>query len=68
MLEAVRLEDGRLAYSIAEFAGAVGLSTQTIRNLVHDNYLTVVYPTPSRSKALITREEGLRWLRSLPQG
>lgn len=68
MLEAVKLEDGRLAYSIAEFAAAVGLSTQMIRNLVRDNYLTVVYPTPSRSKALITREEGLRWLRSLPQG
>lgn len=68
MLEAVRLDDGRLAYSIAEFAAAVGLSTQTVRNLVHGHHLTVVYPTPSRSKALITREEGLRWLGSLPQG
>jgi hypothetical protein len=68
MLDAVQLEDGRLAYSIAEFAAAVGLSSQTIRNLVRDNYLTVVYPTASRSKALITREEGLRWLASLPEG
>jgi len=68
MLDAVRLDDGRLAFSIAGFAAAVGLSTQTIRNLVRAHYLTVVYPTPSRSKALITRDEGLRWLASLPQG
>jgi len=68
MLDAVRLDDARLAYSIAGFAAAVGLSTQTIRNLVRDHYLTVVYPTPSRSKALITRDEGLRWLASLSQG
>jgi len=46
----------------------VGLSAQTIRNLVQHGDLTVVYPTASQSKALITREEGLRWLASLPQG
>ena len=68
MFDPGKADDGRWAYSIAEFAGLVGLSAQTIRNLVQHGDLTVVYPTASQSKALITREEGLRWLASLPQG
>lgn len=51
-----------------KISGLVGLSAQTIRNLVQRGDLTVAYPTVSQSKALITREEGLRRLASLAQG
>jgi hypothetical protein len=67
MLDTSRLDERRLAYSISEFAAAVGLSPQTIRNLGRDGDLTILYPTASRSKAIILREEGLRWLHSLPR-
>lgn len=57
----------RLAYSIPNFCLAVDLSPDTIYKAIHRNELIVSYPTPARRKPIITREEGERWLRSLPE-
>lgn len=53
----------KLAYSLPNFAKAVDVSLQHIRNEIEGGYLV---PSYTRSKPLITREEGERWLRSLP--
>ena len=53
----------RAAYSVAEWAKACGRGETLIRNHIHQGTLVPQYPD---SKALITLEEGLRWLRSLP--
>lgn len=61
--EVVLATDDRLAYSVAAFANAIGASEATVRRAIYDNYLI---PSYLGSKPLIMREEGLRWLRSLP--
>ena len=53
----------RTSYTVAEWARACGLGETTIRDHIKGGYLIPQYPN---SKAIITLEEGLRWLRSLP--
>ncbi len=53
----------KLAYSIPNFAKAVDLSVEGVRQHIRDGNLV---PSYSKSKPLIMREEGERWLRSLP--
>lgn len=53
----------KLAYSIPNFAQAVDLSIQQVRNHIAAGELV---PSYSGAKPLIMREEGERWLRSLP--
>jgi len=53
----------KLAYSIPNFAKAVDLSVQSVRNLIEAGDLV---PSYANSKPLITRAEGERWLDSLP--
>ena len=55
--------DDRLAYSLPSFAKAVDLSVESIRQQIAKSYLV---PSYLNSKPLIMREEGIRWLRSLP--
>lgn len=57
----VQLE--RLAYSIPSFAAACDLSVDTIRKHIADGNLVVGY---SGTKPIIEREEGIRFLRALP--
>ncbi|WIE69215.1 hypothetical protein [Curtobacterium sp. MCLR17_054] len=57
----------RLAYSIPNFANAVDLSVDTIRKAIDNGDLIPSYPTKAGRKPIIMQEEGLRWLRSLPQ-
>lgn len=52
------------AYSVKEFAEAVGLGETTIRDHINDGNLVSKWPT--KTKQIITLEEGLRWLRTLP--
>lgn len=54
----------QLAYSIPNFAKAVDLSVTTVREAIRRSELIPSYP--AKMKPLITREEGIRWLRSLP--
>ncbi|TCU86487.1 hypothetical protein EDF48_102148 [Curtobacterium sp. PhB191] len=54
----------QLAYSIPSFAKAVDLSETTIREAIKRSELVPSYP--AKMKPIITREEGHRWLRSLP--
>ena len=56
----------RLAYSLQAFADAVCLSITTVRHAVAAGELVASLPTAAGKKPIITREEGLRWLRSLP--
>lgn len=56
----------RLAYSLHAFADAVCLSITTIRHAVAAGELVASLPTAAGKKPIITREEGLRWLKSLP--
>lgn len=53
----------KLAYSIPNFAKAVDLSETTIRGAIRRSELIPCYP--AKMKPIITREEGIRWLRSL---
>ncbi|WP_058629193.1 hypothetical protein [Microbacterium testaceum] len=53
----------RIAYSLDSFAEAVDLSKEAIRQEIKANRLT---PSFFGGKPLIMREEGERWLRSLP--
>lgn len=53
----------QLAYSIPNFAKAVDLSVSAIYEAIKANELVPAYPN---RKPLITREEGVRWLQSLP--
>lgn len=53
----------QLAYSLPSFAKAVDLSVDKIRQHIDRGELLPAYVD---SKPLITREEGLRWLRSRP--
>lgn len=53
----------KLAYSIPNFAKAVDLSIEAVRQQIRAGDLVPSYPN---SKPLITKEEGERWLRSLP--
>jgi hypothetical protein len=56
----------KLAYSIPNFAEAVDLSVTTIRLAIAQGELKVGYPTKSARKPVIEKDEGVRWLRSLP--
>lgn len=56
----------KLAYSLQNFAQAVDLSDEAIRQAIEDGELVPSYAGRKKSKPLIMREEGLRWLRSLP--
>lgn len=53
----------KLAYSIPNFAKAVDLSVEAVRQQIRDGALVPSYPN---SKPLISRAEGERWLKSLP--
>lgn len=53
----------QLAYTPANFARAVDLSYEFIRQEMRDGNLV---PSYAKSKKLISRDEGLRWLKSLP--
>lgn len=53
----------RPSYTVAEWAEACGIGETTIREHEKDGKLTFSYPN---TKAIITLEEGLRWLRTLP--
>jgi hypothetical protein len=53
----------KLAYSIPNFAKAVDLSETTVKLAITRGELIPSYP--AKMKPIITREEGLRWLRSL---
>lgn len=53
----------RPAYTLNEWAEACGLGRTTIREHIDANNLVPSYPN---SKPIITLEEGLRWLRTLP--
>lgn len=57
----VQLE--KLAYSIPNFAKAVDMSVESVRQQIAAGNLVPSYPN---SKPLITRAEGERWLKSLP--
>lgn len=54
----------RPAYSVAEFAKAVGLSETVIRDHIAAGDLVTVWPT--KTKQIVRLEDGLRWLASLP--
>jgi len=54
----------RPAYSVAEFASAVGLSETVIRDHINAGDLVTVWPT--KTKQIVRLEDGLRWLESLP--
>lgn len=59
------MEDkGQLAYSIDHFAAVCDLSDWTIREAIRRGELVPKFP--GKKKALILREEGERWLQSLP--
>lgn len=53
----------KLAYSIPNFAAAVDLSVEKVRQHIARGELFATYVD---SKPLIMREEGERWLRSRP--
>lgn len=53
----------KLAYSIPNFATAVDLSVEKVREHIRRGELVVSYVD---SKPLIMREEGERWLRARP--
>ena len=53
----------KLAYSIPNFAKAVDLSIEKVRQHIERGELV---PSYVDSKPLIRRDEGLRWLHSLP--
>jgi hypothetical protein len=53
----------KLAYSIPNFAAAVDLSIEKIRQHINRGELV---PSYVDSKPLIMREEGERWLRARP--
>lgn len=53
----------RPSYTVVEWAEACGIGETTIREHERAGNLTFSYPN---SKAIITLEEGMRWLRSLP--
>ncbi len=53
----------KLAYSLGDFAAAVSMSGEFIRQQIVAGKLT---PSYAGSKPLIRKEEGERWLRSLP--
>lgn len=61
MNEPLKLE--KLAYSLDEFAEVVSLSKMQLRRHIERNELVPKY---SGTKPLITRAEGERFLRSLP--
>ena len=53
----------KLAYSIPNFAKAVDMSVEAVRQQIRDGKLVVGYPN---SKPIISRTEGERWLKALP--
>lgn len=53
----------KLAYSIPNFARAVDVSIEKVRQHIERGDLVKSYVD---SKPVILREEGMRWLRSLP--
>ncbi|MEV7934210.1 hypothetical protein [Curtobacterium sp. NPDC089185] len=54
----------KLTYSIPNFAKVVDLSVTTVREAITRGDLVPSYP--AKMKPIVTREEGIRWLRSLP--
>lgn len=52
------------SYSVANWAAACDLGETTIREHIADSNLVTRYPTTS--KAIVTLEDGLAWLRTLP--
>jgi hypothetical protein len=64
MTDQITVTFDRPAYTVAQWAKAVGLGETTIRDHIDAGNLVVSYPT--KTKAIIPLEEGLRWLRTLP--
>lgn len=54
-----------LAYTLHGFAGATGLSLSSIKIAIREGALV---PSYVKSKPLIPKKEGERWLDSLPAG
>lgn len=54
----------RPAYSVKEFAEAVGLSETVIRDHIAAGDLISVWPT--KTKQIVRLEDGLKWLETLP--
>lgn len=59
----LRDRNDRGAFDLPSFAKWVSLSTQQVRNHIEAGDLV---PSYSKSKPLITKEEAIRFLRSLP--
>lgn len=55
-----------LAYSLDAFAIATGFSKETIRQEIERKNLVASYGGAKRTKPVIIRSEGVRWLKSLP--
>lgn len=53
----------KLAYTLPNFAAAVDVSLTVIRDAINAGDLVPSYPS---TRPVITREEGERWLKSLP--
>lgn len=53
----------KLSYTVKEFAAATSYGETTIKEAIAANTLSLSY---ANSKGVITLEEGLRWLRELP--
>lgn len=56
-------QSDRLSYSIPNFAKAVDVSVEKVRQHIERGNLVKTYID---TKPVIRREEGLRWLRTLP--
>lgn len=52
-----------LAYTLPQFAAAIGLSLSSIKIAIREGHLV---PSYVNSKPLISKKEGQRWLDSLP--
>ena len=57
---------GVLAYTLDAFAAATGFSKESIRQEIDAGNLVPSYGGRQRTKPVIIRAEGIRWLKSLP--
>lgn len=55
-----------LSYTLDAFAGATGFSKESIRQEIDAGNLVPSYGGKRRTKPVIIRAEGIRWLKSLP--
>lgn len=59
-------ESGILSYTLDAFAAATGFSKESIRQEIENGHLAPSYGGRQRTKPVIIRAEGIRWLKSLP--